>query len=74
MTRTRLLTPSERRVLVDALRRAASETRATSSAAANRCAPLSANPNHVDALSKLAQAQDRLAAELAEYEVRLEKR
>jgi hypothetical protein len=71
MTRTRLLTASERRVLIDALYRAANETRAAKAAAAKH--PKLANQNHVDELSKLAGTQDRLAAELGEYEVRLEK-
>lgn len=75
MSASRVLTRDERRLLADALRLLAAETRRTKSNAL-------ANPNtigrlsvtaQVDELARRAGTADRLAAEVVEYEVRLEK-
>lgn len=72
---SRLLSKEERRLLADALRLLGVEARKAKSYAL-------ANPNtigrlsvsaHVDELSRRAGTADRLAAEISEYEVRLEK-
>jgi len=69
----RQLNAHERRVVVDALRRAASETRSTAMEAA-RPSPIGLKDEHVKQLLELAQRQDRLATELDETtNVRLEK-
>lgn len=72
---SRVLSRDERRLLADALRLLASEARkAKSNALAN---PMTigrqAVSAHVDELARRSGTCDRLAAEVAEYEVRLEK-
>lgn len=75
MTGPRVLSKDEKRLLADALRLLGSETRrAKSNALANpRTIGIQSVSAHVDALALRAGLCDRLAAEISDYEVRLEK-
>jgi hypothetical protein len=72
---SRVLSKEERRLVVDALRALAAETRRTKqNALGDRrfvCSPSVAA--HIDQLSIRAGTLDRLAAEVNEYDVRLER-
>lgn len=72
---SRILTKEERRIVTDALRLAAAETRKVRTAAVSdtRYAFTSKQTAHIDELSRLAGTQDRLAAELADLDIRLER-
>jgi hypothetical protein len=75
MSTSRLLTKEEKRLVADALRVAAKEARlAKSHALADRrfiCSTTQAS--HIDELARRAGTADRLAAEVDQYELRLEK-
>lgn len=74
MSRSRVLTKEERRIVVDALRAAAAATRrAKADAQALTILDTATRTKHVEELSRLAGTQDRLAVEINELEVRLEK-
>lgn len=75
MRSPRLLSKEERRLLADALRLLGAETRRVkSNALANpKTIGSSSVSAHVDALSVRAGMCDRLASEISDYEVRLEK-
>lgn len=75
MSATRLLTREERRLIADGLRALAAETRKAKSRALTdpKLICSAAVSAHVDELARRAGTADRLAAELSEYEVRLEK-
>jgi hypothetical protein len=74
-TPCRILNKEERRVVTEALRLAAAETRKAKSTAVadSRFTFTSKQTAHIDQLSRLAGTQDRLAAELAELDIRLER-
>lgn len=72
--RPRLLSKEEKQLLADALRAAAAETRRTRHAASAHSAPPGMGRQaYIDSLDRRAQAQDRLASEISELDVRLEK-
>ena len=75
MTGPRLLSREERRMLADALRMLAAEARKARSRALTdpRLVCNQAVTAHVDALAVRASSADRLAAEITELEVRLER-
>lgn len=75
MSTSRLLTKEEKRLLADALRAAAKEARRAKGHALTdpRFVCNTAVTAHVDELARRAGTADRLATEVTEYEVRLEK-
>ena len=75
MIASRTLSRDERRLLAEALRLLAAEARRTKSKALANPATIGlvAVSAQVDELARRAGAADRLAAEVVEYEVRLEK-
>lgn len=75
MSQPRVLTTEDRRLVTDALRLAAAEARIARSKALLNPGKIGhpAVTAQVDELARRAHACDRLAAEVAEHEVRLEK-
>ncbi len=69
MRRTRLLTPREKKIVRDALIRAACETRMTRHEALAR----ELTAGNADQLAQLAHEQERLATEVNEHDIRLER-
>lgn len=72
---SRVLSKEERRLAIEALRAAANETRRAKSAAVSDLSKAftRSEQTHVDELSRRAGSQDRLASELGEYDLRLER-